>query len=171
MKSLLNTLGNVLLTVLVMLLIGYGWAFFEIKIMLKTNPEIFGYMFYQQNTDDMEEDFHVDDIIIIKKNDTFKAGDIIMYLTEDNEKKVHRVVSTDAVSTTTKCNKCESNNAPIDNSTVLGRAVGKIAYFGKFINFFKKKAVLVTIAVIGFIFVVASQYIKVNPVKKVASSE
>lgn len=171
MKRFLYTFGNVLLTILVMLLIVYGWAFVELKIMLKSNPEIFGYVFYQQKTDNMKDDFNVDDIVIIKKNDTFQAGDIVMFLTEEAEYKVEKVVRTDNLSTTTKCNTCIEEGSPIDNSTVIGRAVGKIAYLGKFINFFKRKEVLVVISLIGFACVIASQYIQVKPAKKVASGQ
>lgn len=167
MKKFLNTLGNILLTLLVMLLIVYGWAFFEIKIMLKSNPEIFGYVFWQENSDDMETDFSIDDIIVVKKNDNYNIGDRIMYLREDGEYIVHYVVAKDTVSTTTKCNTCFENDEPIDNSTVVGRVVGKIKFLGKFINFFKQKWVLTVMAVAGFACVIISQYIHYKPKKTV----
>ena len=169
MKRMLNIVGNVLLTILVMLLIGYGWAFFEIKIMLKSNPELFGYVFYQQKDDDMATDFNKDDIVIIKKNESYNPGDRVLYLI-DGEYRVHTVVSVDNVSTVTKCNTCITNNEPIDNSTVIGRVTGKIVFLGKFINFFKQKWVLTAIAVIGFLCVIVSQYIGNKPKKKVASA-
>ena len=170
MKRMLYAFGNILLTILVMLLIAYGWAFFEIKILLKSNPELFGYIFYQQKSDDMMTDFNIDDIIIIEKHATYNPGDRVLYL-QDDEYKVHTVVSVDSVSTVTKCNTCLENNAPIDNSTVIGRVVGKLMFVGKFINFFKQKAVLVTVAIIGFACVIISQYIDTKPVKKVASEK
>lgn len=171
MKRILNVLGNVLLTILVILLIGYGWAFFEIKIMMKSNPELFGYVFYQQNTDDMATDFNIDDVIIIKKDEKYNIGDRIFYSLGRNEYKVSTVVHKDSLSTVTKCNTCLENDAPIDNSMVIGRVVGKLVFVGKFINFFKQKVVLVSIAVLGFIFVILSQYIQYKPHKKVASDK
>lgn len=162
MKNFVHAIGNAILTILVMLLIGYGWAFFEIKIMLKSNPELFGYIFYQQKEDDMVPTFNVDDIVIIKKDENFQSGDRIMYLDQNSDFKIQTVVATDAISTTTKCDTCNINNAPIANSTILGKAVGKIAYFGKFIDFFKQKWFLVLLATSGFGCVIASQYMRTN---------
>lgn len=171
MKRIFNVFGNVLLTFLVILLIGYGWAFFEMKIMLKSHPEMFGYVFYKQNTDDMIPDFDKNDVLIIKKNATYNKGDRVLYLTSDSEYKIHTVVAVDSISTTTTCNTCITNNKPIDNSTVIGRVVAKIFFLGNFINFFKQKWVLVSTAVLGFLFVIMSQFLGEKPVKKVASNK
>ena len=174
MKKILNILGNILLTILVILLIGYGWAFVEMKIMLKSNPEMFGYVFFQQKSDDMMTDFYPGDIVIVKKNAEYNPGDRILYLDEDSEYNIQTVVSVDSVSTTTKCNTCSMNNPAIDNSQVIGRVVGKFAFLGKFITFFIQKWVIMTVAILGFTCVIVSQYLKSTPikrVKKVASDE
>jgi len=162
MGRFLDAMGKSILTVLVLLLIGYGWAFFEMKIMLKNNPELFGYIFYQQNTDDMIPDFIKDDIVVIKKNASYNPGDIVLYLTEDGDYRVETVTYHDAISTSVKCAACDEN-VTVGNSNILGRAIGKISYFGKVINFFKQKWFLVTLAIVGFIFVVVSQYIHDTP--------
>ena len=165
MQKFLNAVGKSVLTVLVILLIGYGWAFFEMKIMLKSNPELFGYVFYQQPDEEMIPDFNEDDVIIVKKNGEYTAGDRVMYLDENSKTLVRTVDHTDTTSTAVKCATCEGASETVDNSAVIGKAVGKIVYFGKFINFFKQKAVLITLAVIGFIFVVVSQYVHETPKK------
>lgn len=163
MNKFINALGKSILTLLVILLIGYGWAFFEMKIMLKSYPELLGYLFYQVETEDMFPDFNEDDVVIVKKNADYITGERVLYLTENSEYKLGTVVHTDSLSTTTKCDTCSQNNAPIDNSTVIGKAVGKVSAFGKFINFFRQKWFLTSLAVLGFIFIVASQYIHETP--------
>lgn len=165
MQRFLNAIGKSMLTFLLILLIGYGWAFFEMKIMLKNNPELFGYIFYQQPDEEMIPDFNEDDVIIVKKNGEYTAGDRVMYIKDNGKSVVRTVAHTDLYSTSLKCATCDEPSATIDNGAVIGKAVGKIVYFGKFINFFKQKAVLITLAVIGFIFVVVSQYVHETPKK------
>ncbi len=167
MKSLLRALGNVFLTVLVMLLIVYGWAFLELKILLKGQPEIFGFVFYMQESDDMAPQFESKDVIVIKKGDQYKAGDIVLYFDgKDSTYKVHQVVSLSGDSVTTKCAKCTANNEAISTDNVVGRAVGKVLFMGAVVNFFKQKSVLIGIAIIGLTFLAISQYLEFKPKKK-----
>ena len=164
MNRFINALGKSVLTILIILLIGYGWAFFEMKILLKSNPELFGYVFYQYTLDDMTPTINKDDVVIIKKDDAFNVGDRIMYLNSDSEYMVRTVSSVSTDAAYVACDMCETKEA-VQNRTVVGRVVGKISYFGKFINFFKQKWFLITLAVVGFSFVVASQYMHEKPKK------
>ena len=93
MNKFVNAIGKSVLTVLIVLLIGYGWAFFEMKILLKSNPELFGYVFYQYTSDDMTPTVNRDDVAIVKKADTFDVGDIIMYLSSDSKYMIRTVSS------------------------------------------------------------------------------
>ena len=53
MKKSLNFIGNFILTLLIILLIIYGWAYFEMKILLKPYPEFFGFVFFIQEDNKM----------------------------------------------------------------------------------------------------------------------
>ena len=53
MGRFVHAIGNVFLTILIMLLIVYGWAFIEVKLLLKSQPELFGYVFYIQEDESM----------------------------------------------------------------------------------------------------------------------
>lgn len=162
----MRALGNVFLTVLVMLLIVYGWAFLELKILLKGQPEIFGFAFYMQETDDMSPQFESKDVIIVKKDDQYKAGDIILYFDGvDSKYKVHQVVAMTEDTVTTKCSKCTAYNEPVSTNNVVGRAIGKVLFMGAVVNFFKQKSVLIGIAVIGITFLAISQYLELKPKK------
>lgn len=164
MRRLLNGLGNVLLTVLIMLLIGYGWAFFELKIMLKDNPELMGYVFYQQTDNSMEPDFSKDDIVITKIDEKYEVGDKVLMMSEDN-KYVVRTVSSIGANVSTSCTKCNEDNKEVSKNAIIGKSVAKVVGFGKLINFFKQKWFLITLAVVGFLMVVISQYIHETPKK------
>ena len=166
MNKFVNALGKSFLTVLIILLIGYGWAFFEMKILLKSNPELFGYVFYQYTEDDMMPTLNKDDVAIVQKTSEFSDGDMIMFLnSNDDEYMIRTVVGSETNAAYVTCDMCDNTREAVQRSTVVGRVVGKISYFGKFINFFKQKWFLVTLAIVGFAFVIASQYIHEKPKK------
>ena len=161
-KRLVNNIGNVILTILVLLLIGYGFAFFELKIMLKDYPELFGYAFVLVNDNKMVDTFYKDDIAIVKKGDDYRVGDKVLVY-NDKTYRLSTVIATDAVSTTTQCSTCSKPEKPVDNSQIIGRAPAKIAYLGKLIRFFKKKLVLYLLAFAGIGCIVASRFIAYKP--------
>ena len=167
MKRFLHALGNALLTVVVLLLIVYAWVFIEVKLLLKSYPELFGYVFYLQETNDMSTQFEEQDIVLVKKGADYQIGDIIMYFdSNDSKYKAHYVVFKDSNSTTTKCMTCDKNDEPISNDNVVGKAIGKIAFMGVLVSFFSQKIVLIGFAVVGITFLVVSQYIEYQPRKK-----
>lgn len=168
MKSFVHALGNILLTVVVMILIVYGWVFLEVKLLLKPYPELFGYIFYLQNESDMSPDFEAQDIVIVKKDDAYKSGDIVLYFdSKDSKYKVHFVVSADDKSIVTKSAEQSVNNVPVSKDNVLGRAVGKVLFMGAIVAFFTNKVTLISIATIGIVFLVISQYMEYRPKKDV----
>lgn len=169
MKKLVNTIGNVILTLLIILLIGYGFVFIEMKILLKPNPELFGYIFYIQPDDRMMDDFYENDIIIIKKDANYIKGEIVYYMGDNNKYYVRRVTQVSDDFTTTKCNNCINKEKKVDNQKVKGKAIGKILFLGNVLILMKNKVVLTVLAAIGFTCLIASQYMVYKPkkVKKV----
>lgn len=166
MRRILNNLGNVILTILIILLIGYGFAFFELKIMLKKYPEIFGHAFILVKDNSMVSRVYKDDVVIVKKNAKYQEGDIVLILNSKSNYVLSTVIGTDSFSTTTKCETCSKPEAPVDNSQVLGKAVGRMVFVGKIIRFFKNKLVLVLLAIFGIGCLVASRFVKYTPYVK-----
>lgn len=162
-RRLFNDIGNVILTILVLLLIGYGFAFFELKIMLKDHPELFGHTFVLIHDNKMVSDFYKDDIAIVKKDAEYNIGDRVLILSSKKGYVLSTVIASDSVSTTTQCNTCSKPEAPVDNSQVIGKAVAKIRYLGKLIRFFKKKIVLFILALLGIGCIVASRFAAYKP--------
>lgn len=167
MGKFIHAIGNVFLTILIMLLIVYGWAFIEVKLLLKSQPELFGYVFYIQEDESMSPNFESTDVILVKKNEEYKSGDIILYFDSlDSKYKAQAIVSMDSNTLTTKCSMCDANSEPISKDSVVGKAIGKVLFMGAIIQFFKQKAVLIGFGVIGVVLLVISQYIEYKPNKK-----
>lgn len=157
-------MGNAFLTLVVLILIVYGWIFVEIKLLLRPYPELFGYVFYLQEEADMTPQFEVQDVILVKKDADYRAGDIVLYFDgKDSKFKVHNVVSHDASLTVTKCATCEANNPAVTNDHVIGKATGKVMFMGAIVAFFSQKIVLILFAVVGVAFLVVSQYFEYKP--------
>ena len=165
MNKIFGVVGRVVLTILVIFLIGYGWAFLEMKILLRNNPELFGLVFYQQSDNTMISSFSEDDIVIVMKDSEYTTGDRIMYMTENNEYHIRTVSALSGNSIKISCDDCKLETEEIITDTVVGKAIGKIKGFGKLIKFFKQKWFLITLAIIGFSFVVISQYMHEAPKK------
>lgn len=157
MKDFVYSVGNIFLTLLVMLLIVLGFAFVELKMMLKPNIELFGYVLYLQDKDYMAGDFTQDDVIILTKAESVASGDIILYLDAENNFNISKIIGFNDNKVNTKCNTC-NNTKVIETGQISAKAIGKIRGFGKVVNFFRNKVVLISIAVIGFVCIISSQY-------------
>ena len=164
MKRFINAIGNALLTVLVMLLIGYTIAFIEIKLMLKPNVELFGYILYLQPDSKMEDRFSKNDVILVKKNAQFEPGEMILY-TDNGKYYVRTVESTNDLATMVKCESCLSESKEIKNNKIQGKAVAKVILIGSIIVLFKNKILLTVLGLVGFICLIISHYLKVKPDK------
>ncbi len=160
------------MTIVVLILIVYAWMFIEVKLLLKSYPELFGYVFYLQEGIDMTPQFDMQDVILVKKGEDYQVGDIIMYFdSKDSKYKVHNVVSKDMNTTVTKCSTCEKNDEPITKDHIVGKAVGKVMFMGAIVGFFSQKIVLIIFAVVGVVFLVISQYYELKPKKEVVKIE
>ena len=165
MNKVFNFVGKTVLTVLIILLIVYGWVFFEVKILLKNNPEFLGFIFYQQADSSMITTFSEDDIVIVQRDAEYMIGDKIMYMAEDNTHYIRTVTGISSNVVTLGCDNCKLESAEVKTNVVVGKAIGKIYGLGKFINFLKQKWLLITMAIVGIGFVIISQYIQEIPKK------
>lgn len=167
MKNFFRAMGNSFLTIMVILLVVYGWAFIEMKLMLKSQPEMFGYVFYMQKENDMSPTFENNDVVIVKKDSEYNEKDNILYFDGvDSHYKIHEVASINGEDIITKCIECTTENEPISKNNVVGRVIGKVSFLGAIINFFKQKAVLILIAGAGITFLVISQVIEYKSSKE-----
>ncbi len=84
----------------------------------------------------MEPTLHVDDLIFVKKAETFTVGDIVVYQSHGSS-VVHRIMSLDGETVTTKGDANNTEDDPITVSDIKGIYVGKIGGVGGFVRFMK----------------------------------
>ena len=120
MKKLINIIITFLCVILIIIIL------INIKNFSLRNsdriPSYFGYQFLIERSDSMAKSIMTNDLIIIRKQDNYKVGDIISYLTSDNSLITHRIVD--------KKNNCfvtkGDNNIAEDKDLVCNNIKGKV---------------------------------------------
>ena len=106
--KILKITGRMLCFVLVSLLIGVSLFFANAKMVLhKQLPTIGGYGQAVVLSGSMSPAIEVNDLLIIKKCDTYKKGDIITFVDYTNDLVTHRIV---AISEEEVLTKGDANN-------------------------------------------------------------
>jgi len=84
----------------------------------------------------MEPQLSVNDLIIVKPDDNYVVGDIVVYQ-DKSSLIVHRIVDIDENIITTKGDANYSADKPIDISAIKGKVITTIPYIGIIINYLK----------------------------------
>lgn len=92
-KKILSYLGTAILAILIIVV---GWLAIDKFILGNPVPSIFGYSSLYVSTGSMQGTIDEGDMIIIKKTDDYKIGDIVTYLPEGYNRKTipttHRII-------------------------------------------------------------------------------
>lgn len=84
----------------------------------------------------MEPVLSIDDLIIVKSDNNFRVGDVIVYQ-NNNRLVVHRIVSINDEEIITKGDANDAEDKPILVENVKGKLVYHLEGFGKYVNFVK----------------------------------
>lgn len=85
----------------------------------------------------MEPTLSVDDLVIVKRADEIKTGDIIAFYDESANKVMHRVIDVEGDTITTQGDANNAADTPISRDKVCGKYVEKVKYLGKIVKFIK----------------------------------
>ena len=122
------------------------------KIIGNELPMHFGYGAAVVLSGSMEPRLSVNDLIIVEQKEDYVPGDIVVYQEKTNL-IVHRIVSIDNKSITTKGDANFSMDNPIDASSIKGKVIFTIPYIGALVNFLKTPSgFIITLLLSFFIF-------------------
>lgn len=113
-------------------------------------PMPFGYGAAVVLSGSMEPTFSKDDLIIVKKKDSFDIGDVVVYQSNDSL-VVHRVVSMDGDMVVTKGDANNIEDASFDKSAIKGVVIGCIPSLGIVVNAIKTPAGTVVVLLCAFL--------------------
>lgn len=99
-------------------------------------PTPFGYGAAVVLSGSMEPEFSAGDLIIVRETDTCKLNDIVVFQ-DRNSLVVHRVISIDGETVTTKGDANNTADEPIHISAVKGEVICWIPYVGNIVGFMK----------------------------------
>ena len=115
-------------------------------------PMPFGYGAAVVLSGSMEPTFSKDDLIIVKKKDSFDIGDVVVYQSNDSL-VVHRVVSMDGDMVVTKGDANNIEDASFDKSAIKGVVIGCIPSLGIVVNAIKTPAGTVVVLLCAFLLI------------------
>lgn len=135
------------------LLIGYGIFIANAKYVLHEQlPMLGGYGTAIVLSGSMQPEIEVDDLLFIKKCDSYEVNDVVTFVDTDLSLVTHRIVSYDP-ETDTFTTKGDANNTPdrtpLDPERIKGRVVGKISKFGRFFSLFQNPLFILLLVAIG----------------------
>lgn len=126
-------------TVLIILglIIGTGIYLFNAGTLMQDPlPMPFGIGVANVLSDSMEPAFSKGTLLIVKKQENIKKGDIVVYRSGKNL-IVHRIVRLDGDQVVTQGDANNAEDTPFDRSMIKGVAVGKIPYMGAAVSIIK----------------------------------
>ena len=115
-------------------------------------PMPFGYGAAVVLSGSMEPTFSKDDLIIVKKKDSFDIGDVVVYQSNDSL-VVHRVVSMDGDMVVTKGDANNIEDASFDKIAIKGVVIGCIPSLGVFVNAIKTPTGTIVVLLCAFLLI------------------
>ena len=99
-------------------------------------PMPFGYGAATVLSGSMEPEFSKGDLIIVKESDNYNVNDIVVFQ-DGGSLVVHRIISMDGQSLTTKGDANNTADEPIDITAVKGKVLFFVPYAGDVVSFLK----------------------------------
>jgi len=99
-------------------------------------PMPFGYGASVVLSGSMEPELSVGDLIIVAEVDSFAEGDVVVFQS-GSSLVVHRITQIDGEMLTTKGDANNTEDDPVNVSTVKGRVIFSVPYVGTAVNFLK----------------------------------
>lgn len=160
MNKIFNILGKILFTILVVLTLFCFYTILELKIKNKPYANYFGYTILRTASGSMGEAIELNDIIVVKLNDTnnLKVGDIITYLSAENVLVTHRILSIENDKFITKGDANNTTDNPVDKNEIIGKVVGTIFNINFIFDVLNSPLIFITLSIL-FILIGLYSYI------------
>lgn len=143
----------IITTIILTILVSYNiYSFICINILNKDFVTINGYAFLEVVSGSMEPEINIGDIIIIDtKEKDYKKGNVVTYYDSNGLFVTHRIISIENTEIITKGDHNNTEDKPISQNDIIGRAVYKIRYAGKVLEAVKSPLTMLMILIIGIL--------------------
>ncbi len=120
MKKIINITTSILCVLLIIIIL-INIRNFYLRDSDKI-PSYFGFQFLIERSDSMASSIKTNDLIIVRKEDSYKVGDIISFISNDGSLITHRIINKDNGCFVTK----GDNNIAPDKDLVCDNIEGKV---------------------------------------------
>lgn len=125
-----RTVYRILILLLISLIIGSAVYSFNAKRVLHDQmPMPLGIGVSYVLSPSMEPTLHVNDLVVVRASDSYAVGDIVIYQ-EANLLIIHRIIQIDGDTLITKGDHNNTEDTPIQLSSVKGKLVFSVPYAG-----------------------------------------
>lgn len=143
---------NTILTFLLVIIVSIVFLFLISKYIFKDEvPNVFGYSISRVVSGSMQPTIQIGDIIIIKKEDNYKVGDIVTYREKNGTLITHRIIKINESTVVTKGDYNNTEDSEISVASIQGKVIFKFHDIFRYLNFKIILIILTVIFVIGFI--------------------
>lgn len=152
-RTILEQVGRVLIIVIVSFVIGLNIYYWNASVVLGNSmPMPFGYGVAVILSGSMEPNLSIDDMIIVKEQNDYKVGDIVVFQ-KDYTLVVHRIISIEENEIITKGDANDTEDKPITKENIKGEVVNSISGVGKLVNFIKSPlGLLLFFSISGYLY-------------------
>ena len=149
-KKICNIFLDILIVVFGVILLITIYNDVQVKVLNKSYADFFGYSTFEVQTGSMRPTINVNDLIIVKKDDSPKIRDIITYK-KGREFITHRVVEAYKETYVTRGDANNTKDEAIKKDQIVGKVVKIIPNFGAIRKTLLSPVVLITLIVTIYI--------------------
>lgn len=145
-KKICNIFLDILIVVFGVILLITIYNDIQVKVLNKSYADFFGYSTFEVQTGSMRPTININDLIIVKKEDSPKIKDIITYK-KGKEFITHRVVEAYKETYVTRGDANNTKDEAIKKDQIVGKVIKVIPNFGAFRKTLLNPIVLITLIV------------------------
>ena len=171
-KKRKNILKNITLWIMVGVVVFLAgcaaWLLFDKHVLKSKAPSLFGFSQFIIVSGSMSGTIDEGDMVITCKADSYKVGDIITFIPDNEEVPVtHRIVLIDGDKIYTKGDAMSSADLlPITQNNILGKVVSSVPKIGLFVEWFTQAGGVVYVILMVVVLVLLSFLMKTIKLKE-----
>ncbi len=146
-EKLVNIILNFTFIIVILLIMLIIYSYIQLNILKQEYNTFFGFSIFNISSGSMKETIQIDDIIIIKEEDSLNNGDIITFF-QDDQIITHRIIEVlDDGNFITKGDANNSKDSKVYKQNVIGKVIKIIPKGGVWIKVFSDSKVITCICI------------------------
>lgn len=146
-SKIIGILLDLLIIIFTFFIILGVYYIFQIKVLKKDYPNLFGYTFFEVATGSMADTINIGDVVVVKITKDAVENDIIVF--KENESFItHRLISKNGEEIITKGDANNSEDKPIKEEQILGKVVKTIPKVGVWKDILLSPEILILIGIL-----------------------